>query len=103
MREAVAYGLERFWGEHLRFSSKKKKDDESKGLYWKDTWEVIVKLMNEAGISIPNDKVKADDDKAVKKMAEKLWELDLEDQRVTLGVLTQLCDSMVWWTQRYKS
>ena len=28
--------------------------------------------------------------------------MPLEDQRVALMVLTQLCDSLVWWTQRYK-
>jgi hypothetical protein len=98
MREAVAYGLERFWGEHLRLQDKESK----KAKYWKQTWDTLVQLMENAGIKIPNDSVKSGDTAAVKKMAEKLWELDLEDQRVTLGVLTQLCDSLVWWTQRYK-
>jgi hypothetical protein len=35
-------------------------------------------------------------------MAEKLWEIDIQDQRVAMAVLTQLCDCLVWWTQRYK-
>ncbi len=35
-------------------------------------------------------------------MAEKLWKIPLSEQRIALMVLTQLCDSIVWWTQRYK-
>lgn len=98
MREAVAYGLERFWGEHLRLQQK----EAAKSKYWKETWDVLVDLMEQAGINLPNDKVDANQDDAVKKMAEKLWQVKMEDQRVALAVLTQLCDSLVWWTQRYK-
>jgi hypothetical protein len=58
--------------------------------------------MAEAGIPIPNDTVEVNDTKSVQAMAEKLWELKLEDQRITLAVLMQLCDCLVWWTQRYK-
>ncbi|AKV67195.1 hypothetical protein VL20_2078 [Microcystis panniformis FACHB-1757] len=58
--------------------------------------------MAEAGIPIPNDTVQVNDTESVQAMAEKLWELKLEDQRITLAVLTQLCDCLVWWTQRYK-
>jgi hypothetical protein len=39
-------------------------------------------------------------------MADGLWRFSEEhpdDQRVALAVLTQLCDCLVWWTQRYKS
>jgi hypothetical protein len=35
-------------------------------------------------------------------MSAKLWSIPLEDQRVAVAVLTQLCDCLVWWTQRYK-
>ena len=98
MRESVAYGLERFWGEHLRLEVKEK----AKSQYWKSTWDAFVKIMSEAKITIPNDSVSVDDTKAVTAMAEKLWTLETEDQRVALAVLTQLCDSLVWWTQRYK-
>ena len=98
MRESVAYGLERFWGEHLRLEVKEK----AKSQYWKETWDAFVKIMSEAKIIIPNDSVSVDDTKAVTAMAEKLWTLETEDQRVALAVLTQLCDSLVWWTQRYK-
>ena len=98
MREAVAYGLERFWGEHLRLQN----SDRNKSLYWKDTWDILVEVMAFAHVSIPNDAVDVNDTNAVESMARQLWELDIEDQRVTLAVLTQLCDSLVWWTQRYK-
>ena len=98
MRMAVAYGLERFWGEHLRLNKKEK--DKSK--YWKETWDTLVKVMKKAGVELPNDKVSPDDIKAVQKMSEKLWKIELEDQRIAMAVLTQLCDCLVWWTQRYK-
>lgn len=96
MRVAVAYGLERFWGERLRLQGT------PKGAYWKETWEQLVAVMAKAGVKIPNDPVKAEDAKAVRTMAEKLWEIDIQDQRVAMAVLTQLCDCLVWWTQRYK-
>lgn len=98
MREAVAYGLERFWGEHLRLQAK----EAEKSQYWKETWDVLVQLMGNAGVTIPNNPVKANETDKVKKMAEKLWQVSLEDQRVAMAVLTQLCDCLVWWTQRYK-
>jgi len=98
MRVAVAYGLERFWGEHLRLQDKEAK----KAKYWKETWDQLVSVMDQAGVKIPNDPVKAEDTKAVRAMAEKLWKVDLQDQRVAMAVLTQLCDCLVWWTQRYK-
>jgi hypothetical protein len=98
MRMAVAFGLERFWGEHLRLHSK----EPAKSKFWKETWDALVKIMNDAGVTIPNDVIRADDTDAVKGMAENLWKLDLQDQRVAIAVLTQLCDCIVWWTQRYK-
>lgn len=98
MRMAVAYGLERFWGEHLRLQ----RSDTNKAYYWKNTWDSLVKTMAQAGVTLPNDPVKVDDIKAVQAMSEKLWQLDLADQRYALAVLTQLCDCIVWWTQRYK-
>ncbi|HEY9693591.1 MAG TPA: hypothetical protein V6D15_15400 [Oculatellaceae cyanobacterium] len=98
MRMAVAYGLERFWGEHLRLQRK----EPSKSTYWKQTWDELVKVMLSAGVKIPNDSVRADDTNSVKSMSEKLWNLELQDQRVAIAVLTQLSDCMVWWTQRYK-
>lgn len=98
MREAVAYGLERFWGEHLRLQGK----EDAKSQYWKETWDTLVKIMNNAQIEIPNDRVNSNDTNSIQGMAEKLWSLEIETQRVALAVLTQLCDCLVWWTQRYK-
>ncbi|ESA33438.1 hypothetical protein N836_21310 [Leptolyngbya sp. Heron Island J] len=98
MRMAVPYGLERFWGEHLRLKGR----EEDKALYWKETWNELVKVMAKAGITLPNDKVEPENTKQIQVMSQKLWNISTEDQRVSLAVLTQLCDSIVWWTQRYK-
>ncbi|MGF1480512.1 MAG: hypothetical protein ACFB4I_13640 [Cyanophyceae cyanobacterium] len=97
MRESVAYGLERFWGEHLRLQGK----EETKSQYWKETWDTLVAIMNNANVSIPNDRVNANDTESIRGMAERLWTLEIETQRVALAVLTQLCDCLVWWTQKY--
>jgi hypothetical protein len=98
MRMAVSYGLERFWGEHLRLQEK----EENKSLYWKATWDALVRMMEQAGLPIPNETVRYSDTTAIQKMSEQLWQLELEKQRVALAILTQLCDCIVWWTQRYK-
>ena len=99
MRMAIAYGLERFWGEHLRLQGK----EETKSKYWKDTWDTLVKVMAQAGVTLPNKSVRSDNAKAIQSMSEDLWQLSLQDQRVAMAVLTQLCDCIVWWTQRYKA
>lgn len=104
MRMAVAYGLERFWGEHLRLKGK----EESKSRFWKATWDELVTVMKKTGVTIPNDSVQPDSKgkiptRDIQGMSEKLWALSVDDQRVSMAVLTQLCDCLVWWTQRYKS
>lgn len=99
MRMAIAYGLERFWGEHLRLQGK----EQLKADYWKDTWDTLVKVMAQAGVSLPNDSVRSDNTRAIQSMSEQLWQLSLQDQRIAMAVLTQLCDCIVWWTQRYKA
>lgn len=38
----------------------------------------------------------------IQAMANKIWSMPLEQQKIALMVLTQLCDALVWWTQRYK-
>lgn len=111
MRMSVAYGLERFWGEHLRLQPKeldekkmkdKDKENLNKSKYWKETWNAFCDVMKKAGIELPKDKVRANDDKAIQNISTQLWKLPVEDQRVAIAVLTQLCDCIVWWTQRYK-
>ncbi len=98
MRMAVAYGLERFWGEHLRLKGK----EEAKSKYWKATWDAFCDVMLNVDIKLPKDTIGADDTKKIQDISSRLWELPIEDQRVAIAVLTQLCDCIVWWTQRYK-
>ncbi|GAA6622213.1 hypothetical protein [Scytonema sp. NUACC26] len=125
MRVTVTYGLERFWGEHLRLMNKpKNEDDYKKGEFWLATWKELVKIMKIAGIKvpepeIPNDKknnlrngesIRRDrngnfETEDIQNMTNQLWDkkhFPIEHQRVTLAVLTQFCDSLIWWTQRYK-
>ena len=59
--------------------------------------------MGKAGVKIPNDAVNSTNTQQIKTMSEKLWALSVEDQRIAIAVLTQLCDCIVWWTQRYKT
>jgi hypothetical protein len=109
MRMTIAYGLERFWGEHLRLE--KEKPDKAK--YWLAVWKKLHEILDDAGVTLPNDNVKSslpdkdpkkkeEEKQKIQKMAKDLWSMPLADQRVALMVLTQLCDSLVWWTQRYK-
>jgi hypothetical protein len=98
MRMAVAYGLERFWGEHLRLQAK----EPEKSQYWKETWDALVGIMEQAGVLIPNDAVNVNNVNQIQAMSDQLWKLEINEQRVAIAVLTQLCDCMVWWTQRYK-
>lgn len=102
MRTTVAYGLERFWGEQLRLLGKRDRKENEKGEYWRDTWKAFVKIMDKGGIQLPKGDVDSGDTKKIEEVAAKLWELSIEDQRICLAVLTQFCDSLVWWTQRYK-
>ena len=56
MRMAVPYGLERFWGEHstiagTRLLMNAKRD------FGKVPGTHLVKVMDEAGVTIPNDEV----------------------------------------------
>ena len=98
MRMAVAYGLERFWGEHLRLQDR----EQAKSDYWKETWDTLVNIMKRGGITLPNNQVNSNQAGSIRQMSEQLWQLDIEAQRVSLAVLTQLCDALIWWTQRYK-
>jgi hypothetical protein len=110
MRTTVAYGLERFWGEHLRLIDKNDATDGQKGRYWRDVWQKFVDILEDAGLRVPRGKINPQDKpeaqtKAIQAIAREFWNQEtfpLEDQRIALYVLTQLCDSLVWWTQRYK-
>jgi len=98
MRMAVAYGLERFWGEHLRLKGK----EEEKSQYWKSTWDAFCDVMTKVDIKLPKETVGTTETKKIQEISTRLWALPIEDQRVVIAVLTQLCDCIVWWTQRYK-
>jgi hypothetical protein len=132
MRTTVAYGLERFWGEHIRLLSKaeqktrnikkpekqerekKKTEEYNQGLFWYDTWEAFVDLMSEAQVFLPRGFNPTPKPKKIESVARQFWGelpikrgnseivLTLEDRRIAQAVLTQLCDCLVWWTQRYK-
>ncbi len=102
MRSTVAFGLERFWGEHLRLLGKTDSKERAKGEYWQETWKTFVNIINEAGIKLPQEDINGNNTKEIQNYAAKLWEFPIEDQRICLAVLTQFCDSLVWWTQRYK-
>ena len=119
MRATVPYGLERFWGEHLRLlgqaqrlsNPSTREEARNKAHYWKETWIALVEIMREAGIRVPNDNIDLSAEnstKCIEKMAEKLWDdgsnspFPEKDRKVALAVLIQFCDSLVWWTQRYK-
>ncbi len=95
MRMTVAFGLERFWGEQFRLEG-------AKAAYWKDTWATLVKIMQQAGVRIPNDSIQNGNSQQIKAMTDKLWNFDPQQRKVALAILTQLCENMVWWTQRYK-
>ena len=111
MRMTVAYGLERFWAEQFRLEKDKNQD---KAKYWRDTWQTLAYIMKQAKVIVPNDDVNSRNIKQIKEMAKKLWTISdqnlepeetqkkEEQRKVILAVLTQLCDCMVWWAQRYK-
>ncbi len=98
MRVAVAYGLERFWGEPLRLQGR----EANKAQFWQETWTALVEIMAVTGMTVPNDTVRSDDTASIEAMSQQLWAIGINDQRLILAVLTQLCDAIVWWTQRYK-
>jgi hypothetical protein len=100
MRMTVAYGLERFWGEHLRL--KRQPGDRHKANYWQDVWKALGEIFQPTDLDIPGQNMTSTDTDKIKAVAEELWAMSMSDRRIVLMVLTQLCDSLVWWTQRYK-
>jgi hypothetical protein len=105
MRMSISYGLERFWGEHLRYGRESNQESRDKGNYWKSVWITLAKILESAEIALPDAEGKVNFDAAepiIQNIAHSIWNMKREDQRVALMVLTQLCDSLVWWTQRYR-
>ena len=101
MRAACAYGLERFWGEHLRLADK----EINKAEFVADTWKRFVGILHRAhpdlklpGTMLSNSQTEAE----IQAAAHQIWLLDPQEHQISLTVLTALCDSIVWWTQRLK-
>lgn len=96
MRVTVTYGLERFWGEQLRL------EGSVEGNYWKDTWKIFADIMVRAGIEIPHKDISSKDVTAIQQTTTALWNMPSDYRKISLAILTQLCDKLLWWTQRYK-
>ena len=100
MRAACAYGLERFWGGHLRLKVK----EQSKAQFVADVWTGFVGIMARAGVTLPGEMLSSQDSEAaIQAVAEQLWRIPPDQQQAPLAVLTALCDAVVWWTQRLKT
>ena len=100
MRAACAYGLERFWGEHLRLAAR----EPAKAQFVADVWSGFVGVMARAGVTLPGEMLcNRDSEAAIQAVAEQLWRIPHEQQQTLLAVLTALCDAVVWWTQRLKT
>lgn len=101
MRAACAYGLERFWGEHLRLAEK----EIAKAEFVADTWKAFVAILRKArpDLKLPSTMLSnAQSEASIQAAAQQIWQLDPEDHQISLSVLVALCDSVVWWTQRLK-
>ncbi len=97
MRSTAVYGLERFWGEPLRLTGHEQR-------YWRETWDVLQEIVALAGVTLPNSSTGMPTSEQLRTITAELWDAEKVDQRqVSLAVLLQLCDAMVWWTQRYKT
>lgn len=100
MRANCAYGLERFWGDQLRLNAKP--EDAYKAELVAATWSAFVQLMGRAKIQIPNAAVDPGKENEIERMVDALWNLGTEQTQASLAVLTNLCDALIWWTQRLK-
>ena len=100
MRASCAYGLERFWGEHLRLKDK----EPEKAAFVGDVWKALVGILRQAGVTLPATLLSSSDAEAtIQGVAAQIWSLKPQEQQVALAVLTALCDAVVWWTQRLKT
>lgn len=100
MRASCAYGLERFWGEHLRLKDK----EPEKAAFVGDVWKALVGTLKQGGVTLPATLLSSSDAEAtIQGVAAQIWSLKPQEQQVALAVLTALCDAVVWWTQRLKT
>lgn len=101
MRATCAYGLERFWGEHLRL----RENESAKADFVKDTWKAFREIMRDCrpDLVIPEEVLsKQCTENYIRTEANKFWLISTNDQQECLTLLVALCDSIVWWTQRLK-
>jgi hypothetical protein len=101
MRATCAYGLERFWGEHLRL----RENESAKADFVKDTWKAFREIMRDCrpDLVIPEEvPSKQCTEDYICTEADKFWSLSTADQQECLSILVALCDTIVWWTQRLK-
>ena len=69
-----------------------------------DVWRAFVGIMAKANVRLPGAMLaKSAGESEIQSIAEHLWRLKPEEQQASLAVLTSLCDSVVWWTQRLKT
>ncbi|QPN70080.1 hypothetical protein [Synechococcus sp. CBW1108] len=100
MRASCAYGLERFWGEHLRLKDK----EPEKAAFVGDVWKALVGTLKQGGVTLPATLLSSSDAEAtIQGVAAQIWSLKPQEQQVALAVLRALCDAVVWWTQRLKA
>lgn len=104
MRTTASYGLERFWGEQIRLYEKRHGIyyPTAASNYWADTWRSFCRILKRAGVNLPDDLVEPGDREKIEQITKQLWEFNIEQRKVALAVLIQLCDCIVWWSQRYK-
>jgi hypothetical protein len=118
MRTTCTFGLERFWGEHLRLQQSQNQADRKKGDFAAATWSAFretiddvkpglaSRLPNTIPIHIENEGQNERTERinqSVSAAAQLFWNLDIHDQRNCLTLLSALCDAVVWWTQRLKA
>jgi hypothetical protein len=103
MRSTIAFGIERFWGEPLRLQGdgSNKNLAKAKAQYWEEVWNIFKDIMNEAEISLPKSSLSISKGE-LKDTVDAIWNMSIENRKVSISVLTSLCDCMIWWTQRYK-
>jgi hypothetical protein len=104
MRASCSYGLERFWGEHLRLSRKGASQSELfKAQFVANVWRGFVDIMAKAGVTLPGEMLSSQvSEEEIREVVEQLWRIPRQEQQASLAVLSALCDAVVWWTQRLK-
>ena len=99
MRAACAYGLERFWGEHLRLAGK----EDNKAQFVADVWSGFVGIMARAGVILPGEMLSNPASEAeIQAVAEPLWPLPPDKQTPPRAVPRALWQSVVVGNQTPK-